>query len=481
MYVRRLANAACLLVCVAWLASCGGGGGSAAPVEPVDERLNIVLITADDLGRTLGSYGDRFARTPHIDSLAERGVLFENAYVTQASCSSSRSSILTGLYPSQNGQLGLASGLPEYRLHAGIATMPGLLQQAGYFTGILGKMHVASSEPFAFDVSWAEANAATMTRDVVQVRDKAEQFLAQAQDRPFFLYVNFFDPHRELDAEANQVKGLPANLVTGANVEPFPYLGMDGPDLREEIAIYYNTVSRLDTGVGLLLELLQGKQMLDNTLVIFVGDNGVPFSRAKTTSYEAGVAVPMIIVWPGVGTAGLRSRALVSTVDLLPTLLDAIGADPIPTSGHSLRDVMWDNAAVDWRTRLFTEYNSHGIGQFYPRRTVRNDRFKLIHNLESPRRNPTVYQGKARPGPGIVVDPAALKAYETLASPPEWELYDLATDPHERINLASDERYQQTLGELQGALMQWREAHGDPLLSPAEVERLRRIDGVGAQ
>lgn len=464
---------AAVLMLAALLPACGGEEG-AAPDEAVSDRLNVLLITADDLGRTLGSYGDNFARTPNIDELAEKGVLFERAFVTQASCSSSRSSILTGLYPSQNGQLGLAGSLPEYRLKPGIATLPGLLRSAGYFTGILGKLHVAPSEAFPFDYRWADSENGAATRDIQQVRDRAEQFLTQARGKPFFLYVNLFDPHREFDAQSNQFMGFPADLQTADDIAPFPYLGLDGPAIREEIAIYYNAVSRLDTGVGLLLRLFEQNQLLENTLVIIVGDHGVPFIRAKTTSYEAGVAVPLIVVWPGVGVEGLRSEALVSTVDLLPTVLDAVGEEAVRSAGHSLRDVMWDTPPADWRKLLFTEYTSHATAHFYPRRSVSNGRFRLIHNLESQRANPIIFQGKARPEASTELDPVVVRAYETLAFPPAFELYDLARDPYERVNLAAEARYGQTLQELQDALLKWRESQGDPLLDQAEIDRLRR-------
>ncbi len=467
-----------VVIFAALLSGCEGAGEDSLPDETVSDRLNVLLITADDLGRTLGSYGDNFARTPNIDELAERGVLFERAFVTQASCSSSRSSILTGLYPSQNGQLGLAASLPEYHLKPGIATLPGLLRSAGYFTGILGKLHIAPSEAFPFDYRWADGDNGAATRDILQVRDRAEQFLAQARGKPFFLYVNLFDPHREFDAQTNQFMGFPADPQTADDIAPFPYLGLDGPEIREEIAIYYNAVSRLDTGVGFLLQLLQRNQLLENTLVIIVGDHGVPFIRAKTTSYEAGVAVPLIVVWPGIGVKGLRSEALVSTVDLLPTILDAVGEDSVPGSGRSLRDVMWNAPPADWRKLLFTEYTSHAREHYYPRRSVRNARFKLIHNLESQRPNPIIFQGKARPAASNELDPVVVRAYETLAAPPAWELYDLNNDPYERVNLATSTRHQQTLGELQNALLHWRHAQGDPLLDQAEIDRLRRAHGV---
>ncbi|MDP5063033.1 MAG: sulfatase [Haliea sp.] len=453
-------------------------GNNISEVQPAADALNVLLIVADDLGPQLGVYGDSQAQTPNIDQLAAAGVLFEQAYVTQASCSSSRSSILSGLYPMQNGQLGLAASLPEYQLKPGIETMPSLLHGAGYFTGILGKLHVGPDEPFPFDYEWARSNNAMASRDVGEVARLADEFLGKAGNSPFFLYVNLFDPHRPFDDSANQLLGLPPQPRSREEIEPFPYLGLDGPLIREEVAIYYNAVSRLDAGVGMLLDVLSARGVRDNTVIIFLGDHGPPFTRAKGTSYEAGVRIPLIISWPEVGTPSSRSRALVSTVDLLPTVLDAVKLKSAPMAGASLREVMRGNLPGDWRRWLFTEYTSHAKEHFYPRRSVRGDRFKLIHNLDAGRRNPLPYEGRTRPGNALVVSEGAARAYQTQEFPPALELYDLQLDPYEMRNLADDPAYLGIREELHRTLQQWRESMGDPLLDPAELRRLRSVHGI---
>jgi len=472
-----------VLVASLFVTACGGGsdsdpGGAETPDSSPVGRLNILLIVADDLGPQLGTYGDHQARTPHIDQLAAAGVTFEQAYVTQASCSSSRSSILTGLYPMQNGQLGLAGTLPEYQIKPGIATLPALLQKAGYYTGILGKLHVGPDSAFPFNYEWASSNDAMASRDVARVARLADEFLNQAGNKPFFLYVNLFDPHRPFDENANSFLGIPEEVRSSEDVQPFPYLGLDGQLIRQEIAAYYNAISRLDTGVGKLLELLSRRDLEDDTLVIFLGDHGPPFTRAKTTSYEAGVRIPLIVNWPGEGIDGLRSSALVSTVDLLPTVLDAVGLEAPAVAGSSLRNLMWDSPPATWRDWLFTEYTSHAKAHFYPRRSVRGAQFKLIHNLDAGRPNPIPYEGRTNPRNAEVVNDAAVLAYRTHEFPPPFELYDLRSDPHELLNLADDPAHAVTLSELQTLLRQWREEMGDPLLNPAELNRLRSAHGI---
>lgn len=450
------------------------GGGALAGARP----MNVLLITTDDMGRQAGCYGDPLAITPNLDRLAEEGVLFANAYVTHASCSSSRSSILTGLYPHQNGHIGLAGAHPEYRLKEGIPTLPALLKQAGYFNGIIGKLHISPREPFPFDFQWASDANPIATRDVREVARQAGLFLERAKDRPFFLYLNYFDPHRPFDADANQHKGLPEKPYGPDDIEPFAYLGLDGQVVREEVAAYYNCVNRMDVGLGLLFDALKKAGRYEQTLIIFLGDHGVPFTRAKTTSYEAGLAVPFVVRWPGVGRAGLRSADFVSSVDLVPTIMDAVGAACPPVAGRTLRAVVQGETPPDWRTMLFADYTSHAKDHFYPRRTVRNGRFKLIHNLDAGRPNPVPYIEAIRPRPGVVVDPRMAAAYKTTEHPPEWELYDLGKDPHELANLAENPEHADVLKRLRTALRQWREETSDPLLDPDELARLKKAHGL---
>ncbi|HJN17287.1 MAG TPA: sulfatase-like hydrolase/transferase, partial [Armatimonadota bacterium] len=152
------------------------------------QRLNILLITTDDMGPELGCYGDPFARTPNLDRLAADGTLFEQAYVTQASCSPSRSSMFTGLYPHQNGQVGLSHR--HYSMRPGLPTLPKLLKGAGYRTGIIGKLHVAPAADLPFDMR--SPLKVQQTREVDRVADAASAFITDSPD-PFFLMVNYMD------------------------------------------------------------------------------------------------------------------------------------------------------------------------------------------------------------------------------------------------------------------------------------------------
>jgi N-sulfoglucosamine sulfohydrolase len=424
------------------------------------------MLVGDDLGPQLGCYGDAQAGTPHMDSLAATGTRFSRAYVTQASCSPSRSSILTGLYPHQNGQLGLAHR--GYSMHRAYPNLFSELHGAGYRTGILGKLHVRPTEAFPLDMS---RQGAWWTQDMPEVQAESEGFMKAGSD-PFFLSINFVDPHRPYQHRAH---GQPERLMTPFDVEPFPFLGLDAPSVREEVAGYYNAVRRMDAGVGRLLASLDRLGLADNTLVILIGDHGPPFARAKTTCYEAGLHIPMIVRWPGVTTEGATSHAFASTVDLLPTVLDACGVDCPPVAGESLRRPLTGDLG-GWRRVLCGEYTSHGRTTYFPRRSIRDDRFKLIHNLVPELGNPVrgVDGGSSWT---VSRDPALddtriREAYDTYANPPEYELYDLERDPHEWDNLSGRPEHWAPEATLRRRLVSWRDDTDDSTLDPEQLAAL---------
>ena len=430
-------------------------------------RPNILLITADDLGTQLGCYGDPLARTPHLDALAAGGVRFTNGYVTQASCSPSRASLLTGLYPHQNGHLGLTNY--GYRMRDGVPTLPALLKKAGYRTGIIGKLHVAPEDAFPFDFADVKAQK---TWDVAWVARTAQAFVKEAGDRPFFLYVNYFDPHKPFH---RQVEGVPADPHAPAQMRPFPFHPVEQltEAVREDMAGYYNGVARLDAGVGLLLDALRQSGHADDTLVVFVGDHGPPFPRGKNSCYEAGLKVPFLVRWLGASRPH-RDDRLVSTIDLLPTALDAAGvAAPAGLPGASLRPLMGGGAAARRRDVLGAENNAHGSQDWFPQRAVRGPRYKLIHTLLPQRPNPKPTADGGRPWLDLMqtAPDASLggRVFARHRKPPEWELYDLEEDPWELHDLAGKPELAEVEEDLRERLVAWQRDTADPLLDPARL------------
>lgn len=430
-------------------------------------RPNLVLITADDLGLQLGCYGDEGVQTPHIDRLAAEGTLFENGYVTQASCSPSRASMLTGLYPHQNGMLGLAHR--GYELHRGVPLLPNLLREAGYFTMALGKVHVNPDEWLDWDARHRGVQDTTIPsvveRETARLLDEAEQ-----AGRPFFFLYSLFDPHRIRNERDNarffdQREGVPSDPLTSDAAPIFPAFGnVDTPEIRREIRGYYNSVMRVDHLVGLLRAALEARGLWENTLILFVGDHGPPFSRGKTTIYEFGAKIPFLARGPGV-EAGHRRTELVSTIDLLPTFLAAAGGEvPSGLPGERLQPLLADERTA-WRDYLATEFNAHAPNAFAPQRAIRGERFKLIRNY---------LPGRSKPGLGVdgcalraaLGDPAwqddvAHELFRPLREAPAFELYDLQVDPLETNNLYLDINYVEKFAELRRELEAWQVATAD--------------------
>ncbi len=468
MTSRALAAAAALVS----LASCSipsQVGDSGFGVRP-----NILLIVSEDNGPEIGAYGTPYVSTPHLDALADSGVRFQNAYVPQAGCSQSRAAFLTGLYPHQNGQIGLATW--KFGLYR--SDTPNIvrsLKQVGYRTGIIGKLHVNPPEAFPFD--FAKIPSANFQRERMErYASFAAEFIGQAE-QPFFLSVNYPDAHRPF---LPQVDGIPERPLQAADVEPLEYMQLDSQVLRKDTADYYNSMSRLDRLVGDLLQALADSGKSQDTLVVYLGDHGADLLRGKRTSYEGGVRIPLIIRWPGLQQAGQVREELVSTLDLMPTFLEAAAAGDVEgLAGHSLNPLV-AGKSPPWREYLFTEYHLHSNHNYFPQRTVRDERYKLIRNLMPNTVNP----GHAFTIGRFVGDDELLQAlegapervrtaYQAMASPPEYELYDLAADPYEFSNIASDPAHQDAFERLKARLQQWRVQTNDPFLDPANTARLK--------
>ena len=443
--------------------------------KPNPSRPNILLIVSEDNGAELGCYGDPYARTPVLDQLAKDGCRFANAYVTHAVCSVSRASFLTGLYPFQNGQIGLATH--RYAMFEKWDNMPSILKGHGYRTGMIGKLHVNPESAFPLDYR-AITSSGFSDRPMKKYASAAEKFFRET-DRPFFLAVNFPDAHFPL---LRQQYGLPEKPLVADDVKPLPFIGVNSPRLRKGVADYYNCLSRLDTGIGMLLDALRETGKADNTLVIYIGDHGAQFSRGKATCYEGGLRIPMIVRWPGRVKPGTVRNELASTIDLLPTVLEAVGLparENLP--GRSLLPLASGQDAP-WREYLFAERTAYSAPNFFPQRTIRDARHKLILNLTQDRMNPVpdnylnqrgsfflygTSQAELNTAPKHIA-----KAYERWRSPPAVELYDLRSDPWEFRNLAANPKLADVKSRLLTELKSFRERHKDPLLDEGKLKKL---------
>ena len=436
------------------------------------ELPNVLLIVSEDNGQELGVYGDPYVHTPNLDRLASEGTLFKNAYVAQAGCSQSRAAFLTGLYPHQNGQIGLATW--KFRMYRDdTPNIVRSIKEVGYRTGIIGKLHVNPASAFPFDFKGISKSNFDRNDLGIYARE-ASGFISDSQ-QPFFLSVNYPDAHRPFTP---QVDGIPTKLLTGDDVKALPFFGISNPQLRQQTANYYNCMSRLDTLIGDLLEVLQLSGKADNTIVAYIGDHGADMLRGKRTSYEGGTRVPFIMRAPGLSKKGVVRHELVSLLDLVPTLIDLTGASPISNlPGRSLTPLMEDKP-VDWRRYLFTEFHLHSAHNFYPQRTVQDDRYKLILNLLPGETNPGYQFTNERFFDNLIatIEQAGepyTGAYHRMRAPPKYELYDLNNDPHEFENLADASVHRNTLERLSKELQRWRESTNDPMLNHRNVLRLK--------
>ena len=301
----------------------------ASPACAAEGKRNVILFVCDDLGFQLGCYGDRAAKTPNIDAMAAEGTRFTRAFCTTASCSPSRAVILSGLYSHANGQYGLEHASHHFSAHKNLRTLPVLLTAGGVRTARAGKFHVGPEETFHFE-SALPGNA----RDATKMAENCRAFLTAADPRPFFLYFCPADPHRSGPRRGDPLGGPdafgnPREEPDGATFDPkaipVPSWLPDSEPCRAELAQYYQSIARVDRGLGRLRALLKETGRDKDTMIIFTSDNGPPWPGAKTTTYEPGVNLPLIICDPHAEKRGLVSEAMISWVDLTPTVLDACG------------------------------------------------------------------------------------------------------------------------------------------------------------
>ncbi len=442
-------------------------------MDQSDPPPNIILIVSEDNSLDLGCYGNHIVHTPHLDSLARFGFKFTNAYTTNPVCSPSRSSIFTGLYPHQNGQIGWATH--HYALYPGIRVLPNYLKEAGYQTACIGKIHVNPEEIFNFDyMALPESNF--KKEKLSEYAASATEFKNSVAGKPYFLMVNFPDAHLPFQ---NDVEGLPTVKVDRQKItSTLPFVGLTTKRLLDETERYYNCMNRLDESIGMLLESMGD---LSNTAIIYLSDHGAQFSRGKLTNYEGGLKIPFILHWPDRFPVQNQVRnELISVIDILPTILDITGMKiPENLPGKSLIGLL-EHSDKPWRKYLAAEGEGASPVFYFPRRSIRNESFKLIHNIDVGRSEFPIYEGytnvtfhSGANQEEIDDAPESIRAvYALWKNPPPYELYDLRNDPNEFHNLSELPEYKDTLESMILALEKWRFETHDPLLNPEKLRLL---------
>ncbi len=457
-----------------------------AATEATAAPRNVVLFVTDDQGQDAGCYGNRVLKTPNLDALAAEGTRFTHAFCTTASCSASRSVILTGQHNHANGQYGHEHSYHHFSSLPTVKSLPAMLSAAGYRTARIGKFHVGPEEVHKFDVKLAGN-----PRNAVEMVERCKEFLTAAEERPFFLYFCTADPHRgggqaaELpykpDRFGNKPGGGAYPGVTEVRYDPkdvvVPPFLPDTPTCRAELAQYYQSVSRADQGLGRLVKILKDAGKYDDTLIVYISDNGIAFPGAKTTVYEPGLRLPCVVRDPNVKKHGVVSNALVSWVDLAPTILD-FAKVPAPKDaklhGRSFLPVLGDEAPKGW-DEVYASHTFHEVTMYYPMRVLRERRYKLIWNIAHPLPFPfasdlweaPTWQDVFRKGKDAVYGKRTVAVY---VQRPAFELYDLEDDPDEIHNLADDPKQVERLEMMKAKLKAFQKRTDDPWILKWDYE-----------
>ncbi|MEO2014825.1 MAG: sulfatase [Fuerstiella sp.] len=481
---------------------------------------NIIFFITDDESPTLGCYGDPVAVTPNIDAIAADGTLFRNAFATTASCSASRSVVMSGLHNHRNGQYGHQHAYHKFSSFHNVVSlaMPRVMAQAGYRTGQCGKYHVAPEEVFRFE-SYIKGNG----RNAVAMAESCQDFITdKSTDKPFFLYFATTDPHRGGGKDQTSTQELKPDLFgnkpNDASFEgvkevfydparlPIPHFLPDTIETREELAQYYQSCSRIDQGVGRLVEILKKAGLYDKTLFVFTADHGMAFAGGKTTVYEGGLKVPFVVRNPYEKKRGLVSDAMISHIDITPSLLDFAGGLDAKINGpkdwvdpnefwkareYANRDnrgrgsyrsyhgkswisVLGDAQATHWDT-IFASHTFHEIQMYYPMRVVRDKKYKLIWNIAYQLPYPfasdlwaaSSWQAQFR---SSLDAPYGKKTVGEYINRAKFELYDIENDPYEQKNLALEREYNDVLVTYQKKLKALQKEMQDPWIMKWDYE-----------
>jgi choline-sulfatase len=434
---------------------------------------NIIIVNTDDHAQwAVGAYGNREVHTPNIDRLAREGMKFNRAF-TKPVCSPSRAMMLTGRYAHR---LGIPDYIPygdtrvsgpgfvDTGLRAGTPTIASLLKEIGYTNALIGKWHLGYGEKyyperFGFDVAEGHPYLApgkqydpehrqlpvlvdgkelkgsfvVEPRHTDVLTDRAIHFVRSQREKPFFLFYSIDVPHERtrFTSMEEDLAHYQGRTLTIPDLSRFPEVTMAPAELRRLLAIYYGHITCADRNLGRLLATVEELGLKQNTLVIFLGDNGFNFGHhgmrgkgngwildrqrrnTRPNMFDTSIMIPFIVRWPGVIAPGQTSDAFVSTIDLLPTIIAAAGSrQESKVDGRSLLPLLRGERGVAWRDDYSDTYDMIYLGNNgeKPRlRMIRTDRWKLILYLDA--------------------------NYQPLDNGTRHELFDLQKDPEELNNL----------------------------------------------
>lgn len=466
------------------------GMGAAALLAPgwatgqgrTQQRPNILLITADDMNwNAPDSFGCPVpATTPNIDRLAASGMRFEHAHVTIAVCQPSRECLMTGRYPHRNGGMGFEP------IHRDVPTLQEQLDGTDYVNGILGKVtHLEPRYKFRWTMAHDFYDLGCGRNPSLYYRYAKGFFQLAAKDnRPFFLMANSHDPHRPFYGSMQESRVCERNWAGhGVHLEDIPppsriYSSEDVqvpgflpniPAVRKEVAQYYCSVRRCDDTVGRVLQALHESGQEENTLVMFLSDNGMSFPFAKTNCYLNSTRTPWIIRWPGrVKPGTVNNRDFISGIDFMPTILDAIGLPPTPGMDGNTFLPLLGGSEQPGRDHVFTVFHMTFARKQYPMRCLRDRQLGYIFNGWA--NGKTRFRNESQSGltmkamqKAAETDPEVARRVKLFLYRVPEELYDFEKDPNALHNLVKEQAYQTRLKTMRQRLLEWMQKTKDPL------------------
>jgi len=423
---------------------------SAVPLKGQD-KPNFVFIIADDVSRDdLGCYGNTEVKTPNIDRIAAAGIRFTNVFLTASSSSPSRNSIITGRYPHNTGGAELHSLPPDY-----MVSFPELLKQSGYYSVQAGKFHMGDYARRGFNIINENNKLNGDGGEELWVKCLQER----PPDKPFFMWFAAYDAHRVWGP--NQF----SDMHDPDKITP-PFYLVNGRKTREDLGKYYDEVARFDHYIGLVYEELVRQNVVRNTVIIIMADNGRPFPHSKTRANDRGLGTPFIVHWPeGIGEEPKVCSSMVSSIDIAPTILDVAGISiPDHVQGYSFAGLL-TKPHKSFRKYIFGEHNWHDYEAH--ERMVRTKDYLYILNSR-----PQFPQS----GPADAVGSPSYEELDSLrkansltsqqvdiftAPRPNEELYSNNSDPDQFDNLADNKSYRKKLVRLRSVLQEWMKETGD--------------------
>ncbi len=443
---------------------------------------NFLLITVDDMNYNsiefLKDSDKRHLLTPNLDKLRSEGAYFSDSHVAIALCQPSRSVLMTSKYPHCNGARGFENIAPN------VKTLTGILHDKGFYNGIIGKEnHISPREQFFWDMyEKSLCPESGYGRDPEFYYQKTTTFLSDAkkENKPFFLMVNSDDPHRPFANSEDEVmmfgKNLPCEEIFTVDDVEVPGMLPELDAVRTEFAEYLNSVHRGDKTIGRVLEALEEAGQTENTVIVFLSDNGMSMPFCKANCYLNSTKSPFIIKWAGKIEKNIEIDALVSSIDFMPTVLDIVGeTPPEDIDGRSFLDLLYgkrDTQSETIYTTFFKTAKNHitKAEKWFPMRCVQDKRFAYIYNGWSD--GETHYQTETMAGLTFEAMKEAAKTDEKIAKRVSFyleripeEFYDYKNDPNALNNLIDSPQHKEKIGKMRQKMLEYMMQSNDELLA----------------